>query len=144
VAEGNAVSDINAWNEQLIESFRIEGGRVGGNFEGVPLLILHSIGARTGAARENPLVYLPIDGVFVVFASGGGAPRNPDWYHNLVASPQAAIEVGTDILEVNARVAEGDERDRYWELQKRIIPAFEEHDMKTERKIPVVVLEPVG
>ena len=138
------MSDINAWNEQLIESFRTEGGRVGGNFEGVPLLILHTIGARSGEARENPLVYLPIDGVFVVFASGGGAPRHPDWYHNLVALPQAAVEVGTDVVEVIARVAEGDERERYWDLQKRTIPAFEEHELKTERKIPVIVLEPVG
>jgi deazaflavin-dependent oxidoreductase (nitroreductase family) len=137
------VSDINAWNAKLIEGFRAEGGQVGGNFEGVPLLILHSMGAKSGEARENPLVYLPIDGVYVVFASGGGAPRHPDWYHNLVAVPHAAVEVGTDIIEVQARVAEGDERDRYWDLQKRSIPAFEEHELKTERKIPVIVLEPV-
>jgi deazaflavin-dependent oxidoreductase (nitroreductase family) len=85
-----------------------------------------------------------VDGPPGAPGGGGGAPPPPpDWYLNLVAIPEAAIEVGTDIVEVKARVAEGDERERYWDLQKRTIPAFEEHELKTERKIPVVVLEPV-
>jgi deazaflavin-dependent oxidoreductase (nitroreductase family) len=138
------VPDINAWNEQLIAGFRAGGGKVGGNFEGVPLLILHSTGARSGQERANPLVYQPTpDGRYVVFASGGGAPRNPDWYHNLVANPDAVVEVGTETIPVIARVAEGEERDWFWDLQKRTIPAFAEHEQNTSRQIPVVVLEPV-
>jgi len=137
------MSDINAWNERLIEGFRAEGGKVGGNFEDVPLLILHTTGARSGQVRENPLVFLPSGDSFVVFASGGGAPRHPDWYYNLVAIPQAAIEVGEEVVEVTARVAEGAERDRLWDLQKRCIPAFAEHEQNTTRRIPVIVLEPV-
>ena len=109
----------------------------------MPLLILHTIGARSGEVRENPLVYQPRGDSFVVFASGGGAPRHPDWYYNLVAIPQATIEVGEKVVEVTARVAEGTERDWLWDLQKRSIPAFAEHEQNTTRQIPVIVLEPV-
>lgn len=137
------MSDINAWNAKLIEGFRADGGKVGGNFEGVPLLILHTTGARTGQDRMNPLVYQPHDNRFIVFASGGGAPRNPDWYHNLLGDPVAVVEVGTETLAVIARVAEGEEREWYWDLQKRSIPAFAEHEQKTSRRIPVIVLEPL-
>lgn len=137
------MSDINAWNAALMEDFRAEGGAVGGNFEGVPLLILHTTGARSGEPRENPLVYQPAGNRYVVFASGGGAPRHPDWYHNLLVTPFAVVEVGTDVVEVTARVAEGDERAWFWDLQKRSIPAFAEHEEKTSRQIPVIVLEPL-
>lgn len=135
------MADINAWNQHLMASFRAGGGKVGGNFEDVPLLILHTLGARTGEPRENPLVYQPRGRDFVVFASGGGAPRDPDWYHNLVAFPEAVIEVGTEAIDVVARVAEGDERDYLWDLQRRIIPAFADQQAATSRRIPVVVLE---
>ncbi len=137
------MADINAWNRKLIEGFRAEGGKVGGNFEGVPLLILHTTGAKTGEVRMNPLVYLPSGDGFVVFASGGGAPRHPDWYHNLVSNPRATVEVGTKTVEVTARIAQGAERERFWDLQKRSIPAFAEHEQQTSRQIPVIVLEPV-
>jgi deazaflavin-dependent oxidoreductase (nitroreductase family) len=136
--------DIKAWNQRFIEGYRADRGKVGGNFEGVPLLILHTTGARSGEARENPLVYLRNGNSFVVFASGGGAPRHPDWYYNLVAIPHTAIEVGTEVIEVTARVAEGGERDWLWDLQKRCIPAFAEHEQTTTRRIPVIVLEPVS
>jgi deazaflavin-dependent oxidoreductase (nitroreductase family) len=138
------VPDINAWNKKFIEGYRAGGGKVGGNFEGVPLLILHTTGARSGEARENPLVYLRSGASFVVFASGGGAPRHPDWYYNVMAIPHAAIEVGKEVMEVTARVAEGAERDWLWDLQKRSIPAFEDHEQSTTRRIPVIVLEPVS
>jgi deazaflavin-dependent oxidoreductase (nitroreductase family) len=137
------MSDINAWNASFIEGYRASGGKVGGNFEGVPLLILHTTGAKTGEDRMNPLVYQPYGDSYVVFASGGGAPRNPDWYRNLVANPYAAVEVGTEVLAVSARIAEGDERDRLWDLEKRSIPAFADHEQMTTRQIPVVVLDPM-
>ncbi len=138
------MSDINAWNRKFMEGYRAEGGKVGGNFEGVPLLILHSTGAKSGEPRENPLVYQPQGSSFVVFASGGGAPRHPDWYYNLVAMPHAVVEVGEEVVEVTARVANGSERDWLWDLQKRSIPAFAEHEQKTVRQIPVIVLEPAS
>lgn len=136
------MADINAWNAKLMEDFRQEGGKVGGNFEGVNLLVLHTTGAKTGEARMNPLVYQVAGPNYVVFASGGGSSRNPDWYYNLLACPFAAIEVGTETKGVTARVAEGEERDWYWDLQKRSIPAFADHETNTSRLIPVVVLEP--
>jgi deazaflavin-dependent oxidoreductase (nitroreductase family) len=138
----STVADINAWNDKFMEGFRAAGGRVGGNFEGVPLLILHTTGAKSGEPRMNPLVYQVAGRNFVVFASGGGAARNPDWYYNLLADRVAAVEVGTETLAVTARVAEGEERDWYWDLQKRSIPAFAEHEHNTSRRIPVIVLEP--
>lgn len=136
------MADINAWNQRMIDAFRAGGGKVGDNFEGVNLLLLHTTGAKTGLDRVNPLVYQVAGENFVVFASGGGAPRDPDWYRNLLACPFAAIEVGTEAFAVTARVATGEERDWYWDLQKRSIPAFADQEAATTRTIPVVVLEP--
>ena len=90
------------FNDQIIEEFRANQGRVGGRFEGSPLLLLHHTGAKSGKSRINPLAYLSNGGRYVVFASKGGAPTNPDWYHNLKAHPNAAIEVGTDMIDVVA------------------------------------------
>ena len=86
------------FNDQIIDEFRANEGRVGGNFEGAPLLLLHSTGAKSGAERISPMMYLPDGDRYVVFASKAGAPTNPDWYHNLKANPQAMIEVGTQTL----------------------------------------------
>ena len=137
------MADINAWNAAFIEGYRASGGKVGGNFEGVPVLILHTTGARTGQDRMNPLVYQRYGDALVVFASGGGAPRNPDWFHNLMADPYVTVEVGEEVLAMAARVAEGEERDRLWDLEKRSIPAFADHEQMTTRQIPVIVLEPI-
>ena len=132
----------NDWNKKIIEEFRANEGRVGGPFEGRPLLLLHHVGAKSGVERVNPLAYQPLDdGAVAVFASKGGAPTNPDWYYNLIAHPKASVEVGTDTYDVIARVAEGDERDRIWERQKQLMPGFAEYEQKTSRRIPVVVLE---
>jgi deazaflavin-dependent oxidoreductase (nitroreductase family) len=129
------------WNAKIIEEFRANGGKVGGNFEGAPLLLLHSTGAKSGKERVHPMMYLPDDGRLVVFASKAGMPTNPDWYHNLVANPRASVEVGTDTVDVNARVATGDERERLWSRQKELYPGFAEYEQKTTREIPVIVLE---
>ena len=134
------MSDFNA---QIIEEFRAHDGKVGGAFEGAPMLLLHTIGARTGADRVNPLVHGRDGDNLVIFATKGGAPTNPDWFHNLVAHPDVTVEVGTENVPVRARVAEGDERDRLWSLQKELMPGFAEYEAKTTRQIPVVVLEPV-
>lgn len=129
------------WNRRIIDEFRANDGRVGGPFEGAPLLLLHHRGARTGVERVNPLAYQELDdGSLAVFGSKGGAPTNPDWFYNLVANPNARVEVGTETYDVVARVAEGGERDRIWEKQKRDRPGFADYETKTSRRIPVVIL----
>jgi deazaflavin-dependent oxidoreductase (nitroreductase family) len=133
---------MSDWNTQIIEEFRANGGKVGGQFEGAPLLLLHSTGAKSGQARVNPMMYQADGDNFAVFASKAGAPTNPDWYHNLVANPQAAVEVGDSTLNVVARVAEGADRDRLWSRQKELYPGFADYEAKTTREIPVIILEP--
>jgi deazaflavin-dependent oxidoreductase (nitroreductase family) len=136
------MNDVNDWNQQVIAEFRQNGGKCGGVFEGAPLLILHSTGAKSGAERLNPVMYQQVDDGWAIFASKAGAPTNPDWYHNLVANPDATIEVGTDTFAVDARVADGEERDRIWSAQKVNAPQFAEYDESSgSRIIPVVVLE---
>ena len=130
------------WNTSIIEEFRSNDGKVGGDFEGTPVLILHSIGAKSGVERVNPLVYRAVDGGYAVFASKAGAPTNPDWFHNLVANPDVSVEVGADNVEVNARVLQGDERDVIWDAQAQAFPTFAEYQQKSKRQIPVVLLTP--
>jgi deazaflavin-dependent oxidoreductase (nitroreductase family) len=135
--------DMNDWNQQIIAEFRANGGVVGGPFEGAPMVLVTHRGARSGTERTTPLVYLANGDDVVIFASKAGAPTNPDWFHNLVANPDATIEVGTDTLAVRARVAEGAERDELFERQKVASPQFAEYEKATDRVIPVVVLERV-
>ncbi|HEX9035132.1 MAG TPA: nitroreductase family deazaflavin-dependent oxidoreductase [Streptosporangiaceae bacterium] len=132
------------WNSKIIAEFRANGGKVGGQFDGAPLLLLHTTGARTGAERVNPMMYRTDGDRLVVFASKAGAHTNPDWYHNLLVNPKVAVEVGADTREFVARVADGQERHRLWEDQKREWPGFADYESKTERQIPVVILEPVA
>jgi deazaflavin-dependent oxidoreductase (nitroreductase family) len=136
-----AEMDWNGWNRDVIEEFRANEGRVGGRFEGAPMVLLHTTGARTGQERVNPLMYLPDGGRVVVFASKGGAPENPDWYYNLVANPDVTIELGSETRPATARVAGPDERDTLYAEQARRYPQFAEYQKLTTRKIPVVVLE---
>ena len=134
------MTEYDDWNRRVADEFRANGGKVA-QFEGRPLLLLHHTGAKTGTERVNPLVYLPVGEGFAVFGSKAGADTNPAWYHNLRAHPDTTIEVGTETLPVHARVAEGEERERIWEAQKRVNPNFAEYEQKTTRPIPVVVLE---
>ena len=135
------MAEANDWNKRIIDEFRANGGKVGGQFAGAPLLLLHTTGAKTGQARVNPMMYLADGDDHVVFASKAGAPTNPDWYHNLVANPRASIEVGDQTLNVVARVAEGETRERLWSRQKELYPGFADYEAKTTRQIPVVILE---
>jgi deazaflavin-dependent oxidoreductase (nitroreductase family) len=125
------------WNQKIIEEFRATGGQVGGG----ELLLLHTTGAKTGKARVHPVMYQADGDRLVVFASKGGAPRNPDWYHNLRAHPKVSVEVGKETLEVTARVARGQERQRIWNRQKALYPTFAEYERTAGREIPVVILE---
>jgi deazaflavin-dependent oxidoreductase (nitroreductase family) len=108
------------------------------------MLLLHTTGAKSGKERVHPVVYQDVDGNFAVFASKGGAPTHPAWYHNLVANPRVTIEVGDQTVDVKARVTEGEEREKIWEIQKQRMPGFAEYEQKTDRQIPVVILEPVS
>jgi deazaflavin-dependent oxidoreductase (nitroreductase family) len=136
------MSDGDERNRRVIEEFRAAGGSVGGAFAATPLLLLHHTGARSGRERVNPLAYQRLGEAVAVFASKGGAPRHPDWFHNLVANPKASIEIGADHYDVVARVAEGEERERIWAAQKEGFPGFADYERRAgKRRIPVVVLE---
>jgi deazaflavin-dependent oxidoreductase (nitroreductase family) len=141
--KGRRMSEMNDWNTAVATEFRANGGVVGGPFAGATLLLLHTTGTKSGQARLNPLIYLPDGDRYVVFASYGGAPRHPDWYFNLMAQPQATIEVGTETIPVRAVEITGAERQRLWDGQVARSPQFREYAHKTTRVIPVVALERV-
>ncbi len=132
------------FNAQVIDEFRANGGRVGGMFAGRAMLLLHHTGARSGVRRVTPLVYLRDGERYVVFASKGGAPTNPAWYHNLLAHPDTKIEVGTDTVAVHAAEITGEERERLFHAQVQRAPQFADYQDKTARTIPVVALTPRG
>lgn len=131
---------MSDFNQAIIDEFRGNGGRVGGPFEGNTLLLLHTTGAKSGRERVSPVAYQAVGEDYAIFASKAGAPTNPDWYHNLLAKPDVEIEVGTALVPVTARVAEGEERELIWSKQKSDFPGFAEYETKTERTIPVVIL----
>ncbi len=132
---------MSDWNQQVIEELRANGGTAP-SMGGATLLILHTIGAKSGEERLSPLLYRERGDDLVIFASYAGAPVNPAWYHNLVAHPDVTVEVGGETRAVRARVAGPDERDELYEGNKRDYPVFGEYEQKTDRKIPVVILEP--
>ena len=134
---------MNEYNRRVIETFRANGGEVGGPYAGSTLLLLTSVGARSGRPHTTPLVYLADGDRLVVFGTKGGAPTNPDWYHNVRANPVASVEVGTQTLQVRATIASGEERQRLFDAQAERRPQFAEYAAMTTREIPVVVLEPV-
>ena len=137
------MADGDDFNGKVIEEFRANGGKVGGFFEGAPLLLLHHNGAKTGAERVNPLVYQQVGSSYAIFASAAGRPRDPQWFRNLVAHPQVTIEVGTSTLTARARVAEGDERASIWTAQKERMANFAEYEKNAApREIPVIMLDP--
>jgi deazaflavin-dependent oxidoreductase (nitroreductase family) len=133
--------EMNDFNQQMIQQFRENHGKLGGPFEGATMLLLHHTGAKSGKERVNPLAYQPLGANFAIFASKGGAPTNPDWYHNLLAHPDTTVEVGSETIPVRARVVASDERQLIWEKQKQLMPGFAEYEAKTDRQIPVIVLE---
>jgi len=134
---------MNEWserNQRVIAEFRASRGTPGGPAGGRPLLLLTTIGARTGQRRTTPLVYLDDGERLLVFASKGGAPAHPDWYHNLVANRRVTVEVGQETYEAEASVLSGGERDRLFARQVAVMPNFGEYQQKTRRTIPVVAL----
>jgi deazaflavin-dependent oxidoreductase (nitroreductase family) len=131
---------VNDRNARTIQEFRDNHGRVGGFFEGAPLLLLHTVGARSGQPRMNPMMYLQDGERYLVFASKAGADSHPDWYYNLKAHPDAQIEVGDERLDVRAEEILGAERDELYRRQAALYPGFAGYQHKTARIIPVVAL----
>jgi len=129
------------WNRKIIEEFRANNGRVA-SFARQPLLLLTHTGAKSGKQRTNPLAYFRDGDRYVIVASKGGAPTNPDWYYNLLANPRATIEVGNEQLEVTAKPAAPAERERLWAMVIERAPTFKEYEKKTRRTIPLVILTP--
>ncbi|MGB9358443.1 MAG: nitroreductase/quinone reductase family protein [Acidimicrobiia bacterium] len=133
---------MSDWNQQIIEEFRANNGKVGGMFEGAPILLLHHAGARTGTQRVTPLMYQATPAGYAVFASKAGADSNPDWFYNVAANAETKVEVGPEVVRVTARVAYGEEYDRIWNRWKQDWPQFAEYERQTAREvIPVVILE---
>jgi deazaflavin-dependent oxidoreductase (nitroreductase family) len=134
------MSDPNDWNKKVIAEFRANGGKVGGPFEGATLLLLHTTGAKSGQQRVSPLAYTTDGDRYVIIASKGGAPTNPDWYYNLVANPTVTLEVGTETFQAEATVPAEPERSRLYNQMAAKMPGFAEYQRNTTRQIPVVVL----
>ncbi len=137
------MNEYKNFNEQLIEEFRANGGKVGGQFAGAPLILLTTTGAKSGQPRVSPVAYMPDGDRILIVASKAGAPTNPDWYHNLVANPLVTVEVGSERFEARATVPQGEERDRLFNHVVEQMPGFGEYQKNTTRTIPVVVLERV-
>jgi deazaflavin-dependent oxidoreductase (nitroreductase family) len=133
------MTDQKEYNRQLIEQFRAARG--GGQFEGRPLLLLTTTGARSGQPRITPMMYIADGDRLLVVASNAGAPAHPDWYHNLVAHPQVGVEIAGETYAATASVLEGAERERMWAMIVAQYPFFAEHQAKISRQIPVVALE---
>ena len=137
------MSSAANWNESIINEFRANSGKVGGPFEGRTLLLLHTVGAKSGQERINPVAYINDGNRLVIIASKGGAPTNPDWYHNILAHPVVTVEVGTDKFQARAAVAPEPERTRLYAKMVEIMPGFADYEKKTTRVIPVITLTPL-
>lgn len=134
------MSDTNDWNKKVIEEFRANSGEVGGQFEGAPVLLLHTTGVKSGLERVNPMMYLEESDHVFVFASKAGADSDPDWYRNLVANPDVDVELGPETFAARALPVTGTERDRLYAIQANRFPGFAEYEAQTTRLIPVVEL----
>ena len=132
---------MSGWNDHVIREFRANDGKVGGYFEGAPMILIHHIGARTGTERVSPLVLFPEeDGAMLIVASKGGAPTSPDWYYNVKAHPRLEVEVGTETFTVEASELDAAERAEQWERIVADRPGFGDYQKKTTRTIPVLRL----
>jgi deazaflavin-dependent oxidoreductase (nitroreductase family) len=139
-AEAEAAKAVNAWNKNVIEEFRANDGKVGGQFEQADVLLLRTKGAKSGVDRVNPMMYLEEDGKIYVFASYNGADKHPDWFHNIKADDKVSVELGTETYEATAKPVPLEERDRIYAIMAERFANFAEYEKKTTRVIPVVEL----
>ncbi|MFN8459896.1 MAG: nitroreductase family deazaflavin-dependent oxidoreductase [Anaerolineae bacterium] len=135
------MTSFNDFNKAIIAEFRANEGQVGGQFANTPLLLLSTIGAKSGQTRTNPLAYTRDGDHLIVMASKGGAPTHPDWYYNIKANPTVTVELGREQFQARAVVAEGVERERLFTQMATAMPGFADYQRQTERQIPVVILE---
>ena len=140
MTEFTDAASFHAFNAAIVDEFRANGGKVGGQFEGGNLLLLYTTGAKSGQPRMSPLAYLPVDGKILIVGSKAGAPTHPDWVHNLRANPAARIEIGDDEYDVVARELPDDEREATYPLITAVAPVFAEYQAKTSRVIPLFEL----
>ena len=134
------MSELNDFNQQVIREFRANQGKVSGQLANMPVLLFTTTGAKSGRAITKPLVYTTDGDRIVVLASFTGGPKNPPWYHNLLANPEATVELGSERFRVRATVTSGEERQRLFDRQAQQMPIFAEYQQKTTRQIPVIVL----
>ena len=135
---------MNDFNQKVIEEFRANAGKVGGQFAGAPMVLLTTKGAKSGKTYVNPLVYTRDGNKYVIIASFAGGPKNPAWYHNIVANPTVTLEIGAEKFQARASIASGAERERLFNQQAAQMAVFNEYRKKTARQIPVIVLERIG
>ena len=135
------MTSVNDFNKTIIEEFRVNGGKVSGRFANTTLLLLTTIGAKSGQARTNPVAYTTDGDHIIIMASKGGAPTNPDWYYNLKANPMVTVELGREQFQARAVIAEGAERKRLFRQMAEIMPGFADYQRNTDRQIPVIILE---
>ena len=138
------MSDPNERNMLIIQEFRANAGKVGGPFAGKSLLLLHTIGAKSGQPRSNPVACIRDGERLVVIASKGGAPTNPDWYYNILAHPLVSVETGSEQFQAQASIAVEPERTRLYNRMVEMMPGFADYQRKTTRVIPAVILTPVS
>jgi deazaflavin-dependent oxidoreductase (nitroreductase family) len=138
------MSDMKSFNAGIIEEFRANGGKVSGMFEGAPMLLLTTTGAKSGKPYTTPVVHTADGDRIVIIASKAGADTHPDWYHNIVANPEVTVELGTETFPATASVAKGEERQRLYDAQAELMPNFKEYAENTTREIPVVLLTRIG
>jgi deazaflavin-dependent oxidoreductase (nitroreductase family) len=141
VADPGAMDELN---QSIIKEFRANQGKVGGPMEGMPILLLTMTGAKTGRTLVRPLCYSREGDRIVIIAAYGGAPRNPPWYHNLVANPVVTVEVGTEKFKAKAAQVHGAERARLFDAQAKLMPFFADYQKKTKRQLPVLTLTRVA
>ena len=137
------MSNPNERNMVIVQEFRANAGKVGGPFAGKSLLLLHTIGAKSGLPRINPVACIRDGDRIVIIASKGGAPTNTDWYHTILANPLVSVETGTEQFQARASIAVEPERTRLYNQMVEMMPGFAEYQRKTTRVIPVVILTPV-
>jgi len=135
------MSNPNNWNQTIIDEFRANAGQVGGPFAGKTLLLLHTVGAKSGEERINPVACLADGEHLVIFASKAGAPTHPDWYYNILAHPLVTVELGTEQFQAQAEVATEPERTRLYDRMVEVMPGFADYQQKTTRVIPVITLK---
>ena len=130
------------WVRNQVETIESSGGTEGTTLRGVPVVVVTSVGARSGKLRKNPVMRVEHDGTYALVASKGGAPEHPTWYHNLVAHPEVDVQDGPDVRTMRVRIVEGDERAAWWDRAVAVWPAYASYQEKTDRAIPVFLAEP--